>query len=127
MPDDVDARRHIIDIHYRMGNAVQGIQDLDELLQIYARQQRADLILDVLETLAGANPEDMGLHHRLGGVYAQMKSGRTCAGKNLNSFASYRPTPDYTKKLTRPSGASSASTHPMWKHYQQLLQQMGGG
>jgi tetratricopeptide (TPR) repeat protein len=126
VPDDVEARRGIVDIHYRLGNGVQGIQDLDQLLQIYARAQRPDLIVEVLENLSGDNPDDMALHHRLGGVYAQM-------GQPQNALEEF----EQLRKLQSDAGLHEEANQtikriislnpPNVQHYQQLLQQMGGG
>ena len=124
-PNDVAARRRIVDINYRMGNSVQGIQNLDQLLQIYARQQRPNMIVDVLEELSGAYPDDMGLHHRLGGVYASM-------GQSDNALAEF----EHLRKLQTDAGLRQEANEtikriielnpPNVAEYQQLLQQMGG-
>jgi tetratricopeptide (TPR) repeat protein len=71
-PDHLKARRQVVGLHYRLGNGLQGLEDLDKLLQVYARQKRPDLILEILQEETDLNPSDMGLRTRLGTVYQQM-------------------------------------------------------
>jgi len=72
-PENVEARRALIDLNYRLNNAVDAVKELDGLLRIYAQKRRGDLIVSVLEELVTQLPNDMALRSRLAAVYRQIK------------------------------------------------------
>ncbi|HLA43100.1 MAG TPA: tetratricopeptide repeat protein, partial [Aggregatilineales bacterium] len=124
-PDNVKARRHLAELHYRLNNPVQGIQEIDLLLQNYAKQKRPDLILEVLEEQTQSYPNDMALRSRLGGVYQQMRQNEKAfeqfeALRRLQSEAGLH---DEARQTIR---RIISLNPPQVSHYQQLLQQMGG-
>ncbi len=71
MPDDEAARRALIDINYRLNNSVDAIKELDGLLRMFAQQKRGDQIINILEQMVGATPNDMALRSRMAAVYRQ--------------------------------------------------------
>jgi len=73
VPDDERARRMMVDLNYAQGNAVEGIKNLDKLLQIYARQKKATKMVQILEDLVKHYPSDMGLRNRLGSILRQLE------------------------------------------------------
>lgn len=123
--DNMDARRALATIYYRLNNPVQGIQEVDKLLQIYARQRRPDLILQTLEEMSGDYPSDMALHARLGRVYMQMN-------KPDNALAEF----EQLRVLQIEAGLNNEAKQTIKQilslnpaqaeHYQRMLQQMGG-
>jgi tetratricopeptide (TPR) repeat protein len=68
-PNDEAVRRNIIDLHYRLNNAVEAVNELDNLLRLFAQQRRGDKITSTLEQLVTAMPDDMALRSRLALVY----------------------------------------------------------
>ncbi|NLF78362.1 MAG: tetratricopeptide repeat protein, partial [Chloroflexi bacterium] len=73
-PDDERARRALVDLNYRLDNPVSAVRELDGLLRIYAKQRRANLIIQVLEEQVTRYPQDMALRSRLAAVYRQTGS-----------------------------------------------------
>lgn len=71
-PDDERARRMIIDLNYRQGNAVDAIKRLDHLLSMYAKKAQINRIVALLEELVAVYPNDTGLRSRLAAIYRQM-------------------------------------------------------
>src|SRR5258708_3816702 len=69
VPDDEAARRALIDINYRLNNSVDAIKELDGLLRMFAQQKRGDQIINILEQMVGATPNDMALRSRMAAVY----------------------------------------------------------
>lgn len=123
--DDVKARRKLAELNYRLNNPVQGIQEIDQLLQIYARQKRPDLILEVLEEQIEAYPNDMGLRARLGGVYQQMHQ----ADKAVEQFEELRllqTSAGLLEEAKQTIRRIISLQPPTVAQYQELLQQMGG-
>ncbi len=57
-----------------MDNAVSAVRELDGLLRIYAKQRRANQIIQVLEEQVTRYPQDMALRSRLAAVYRQTGS-----------------------------------------------------
>ncbi|NJL94161.1 MAG: tetratricopeptide repeat protein [Anaerolineae bacterium] len=123
--DDLDARRAAVDIHFRLNNSVQAMQELDRLLQVYAKQRRPDLILKVLEEEVRANPKEMGLRLRLGQVYHQMKRPADALEQMeaLHQLQLEAGLHDEARKTIRQILSLNPSNSA---HYQQLLQQLGG-
>jgi tetratricopeptide (TPR) repeat protein len=75
-PEDERARRALVDLNYRLNDPVSAVRELDGLLRIYARQRRANRIIQVLEEEVTRYPGDMGLHSRLAAVYRQTGNDR---------------------------------------------------
>jgi tetratricopeptide (TPR) repeat protein len=71
-PNDERTRRALMDLNFRLNNRVDGIRELDELMRLYAKQQRSDLIAQVLEEQVAMYPEEMALRSRLAALYAHM-------------------------------------------------------
>jgi tetratricopeptide (TPR) repeat protein len=72
VPDDEQARRALVDIYYRLNNALEATKELDGLLRLYAQSKRGDQIISLLEYLVGSRPNDMGIRSRMAAVYRQI-------------------------------------------------------
>lgn len=72
-PTDVRARKNLIDLNYRLNDIGRATRELDELLQLFARQKRGAAILELLEEWVERRPNDEALRSRLGVVYQQIK------------------------------------------------------
>jgi tetratricopeptide (TPR) repeat protein len=70
-PEDERARRSLVDLHYRMDNAVAAIRELDGLLRLYAKQRKAAQIIQLLDEQVTRYPNDMALRSRLAAVHRQ--------------------------------------------------------
>jgi len=123
--NDVKAHRELVDIYYRLNNPTQAVSELDQLLQIYARQKRPDLILEVLEEQSGKYPQDMGLKNRLGIVYQQMNRPQDAISQfeELRQLQYDAGLHDEAKQTIK---RIISMNPPRVEQYQQLLQQMGG-
>ncbi|WP_119067571.1 tetratricopeptide repeat protein [Aggregatilinea lenta] len=73
-PEDEQARRALVDLYYRLNDPISAIRELDELLRVYAKQHRANRIIQVLEEEVTRYPGDMALRSRLAAVYRQTGS-----------------------------------------------------
>ncbi|MBX3062835.1 MAG: tetratricopeptide repeat protein [Anaerolineae bacterium] len=71
-PNDDNARKALVDIYYRLNNAIEATKELDALLRIYAQQRRGDQIITTLEGLVQQRPSDMALRSRMSAVYRQI-------------------------------------------------------
>jgi tetratricopeptide (TPR) repeat protein len=71
-PEDERTRKALMDLNYRLNNRVDAIKELDELMRLYARQRRPDLIMQVLEEQVALYPDEMALRSRLAALYARM-------------------------------------------------------
>jgi tetratricopeptide (TPR) repeat protein len=69
--EDEQARRALVDLHYRLNDPISAIHELDGLLRVYAKQHRANRIIQVLEEEVTRYPGDMALRSRLAAVYRQ--------------------------------------------------------
>ncbi|MCZ7541647.1 MAG: tetratricopeptide repeat protein [Anaerolineae bacterium] len=70
-PNDERARRALVDLNYRLNDPISAVRELDGLLRLYAKQQKAGQIIRVLEELVTRYPNDMALRSRLAAVYHQ--------------------------------------------------------
>ncbi|MBO9309651.1 MAG: tetratricopeptide repeat protein [Chloroflexi bacterium] len=73
VPTDDKPRRELVEIHFRLGNPIEAMRELDGLLRVYAQSRRGQLILSTLESMVEAHPNEMGLRSRLAAVYRQLK------------------------------------------------------
>jgi tetratricopeptide (TPR) repeat protein len=71
-PNDEKARRALVDIYYRLNNAVEATKELDALLRLFAQSRRGDQIISVLEGFVANRPNDMALRSRMAAVYRQI-------------------------------------------------------
>jgi tetratricopeptide (TPR) repeat protein len=69
---DERARRALVDLNYRLNDPVSAVRELDALLKVYAQQQKASKIVQVLEEQVAMYPSDMALRSRLAAVYRQV-------------------------------------------------------
>lgn len=70
-PEDERARRTLVDLNYRLKDPISAIRELDGLLRVFAKQRRANRIIQVLEEQVTRYPNDMALRSRLAAVYRQ--------------------------------------------------------
>jgi tetratricopeptide (TPR) repeat protein len=73
VPNDDEPRRELVEIHFRLGNPIEAMRELDNLLRLYAQSRRGNLILSTLESMVAARPSEMGLRSRLAAVYQQLR------------------------------------------------------
>ncbi|PJF35122.1 MAG: hypothetical protein CUN49_12155 [Candidatus Thermofonsia Clade 1 bacterium] len=73
VPTDDKVRRELVEIHFKLGNPIEAMRELDNLLRLYAQSRRGHLILSTLESMVEARPAEMGLRSRLAAVYQQLK------------------------------------------------------
>jgi len=85
-PDDERARKAIVEVHLQLGNQIEGVNQLDELLRFYAKRKQVKNILKVLQGLVRSYPEDSGLRSRLAAIYRQL-GRREDAVEQLDSLA----------------------------------------
>ncbi len=73
VPSDDKPRRELVEIHFRIGNPIEAMRELDNLLRLYAQSRRGSQILSTLESMVAARPNEMGLRSRLAAVYQQLR------------------------------------------------------
>lgn len=71
-PVDYKARDMLVDIHYRLGNPVSALKELDGLLQLYATNRDGKAILMTLQKWIRERPDDEGIRSRLAAIYHQI-------------------------------------------------------
>jgi tetratricopeptide (TPR) repeat protein len=81
-PRDESARRHLIDLHLRLGQEDQAAQELDSFLEFLVQDNRGAEALIILEELARENPGKKTLHPRLAEAYR-------AAGRMADAIAQY--------------------------------------
>ncbi len=72
---DERARKALVEVSLQLGNQMEGIKQLDELLRLYAKRKQVKNILKLLQGLVRSYPENTGLRSRLAAIYRQL--GRT--------------------------------------------------
>lgn len=84
--DDEKARLSLIELYYRVGQAQQAVQVLDELLEFYQREDRTDRLFAVLDDSVDRWPDSMPLRARV--AHAHLDWGHTDqALKHLGALA----------------------------------------
>lgn len=72
VPQDERARRALIEINLQVGNQIESIKQLDELLRLYAKRKQVKNILKLLQELVHNYPDESGLRSRLAAIYRQL-------------------------------------------------------
>lgn len=124
-PEDEQARRALVDLYYRLNDPITAIRELDELLRVYAKQHRANRIIQVLEEEVTRYSGDMALRSRLAAVYRQTGSiGK--AVEQLDSLAELQLEAGlHTDALVTIRRIISMNPDRL-EDYQRLLQQLSG-
>ena len=124
-PDDVRARQTLIDLHYRLGNNADAIAELDDLLRLYARTHRGDLIAQTLEEQVAQRPNEMALRSRLARVYQQQRRYRDAVAQ-LDALGELQLEAGLREEAIVTIRSIVALNQPDRESYVQLLRQLGG-
>jgi tetratricopeptide (TPR) repeat protein len=125
-PSDEHARRSLVDLNYRLNDPVSAIRELDGLLRIYARDHRADRIIQVLEEQVTRYPKDMALRSRLAAVYRQTNKIENAVA-HLDALAELQLEGGMHNDALVTIRRIIAINPPQVDDYRQLLHQLGGG
>ncbi|MFC1961082.1 tetratricopeptide repeat protein, partial [Chloroflexota bacterium] len=124
-PQDERARKALLDLNYRLNNRVDAIKELDELMRLYAQQQRSDLITQVLEEQVAMYPDEMALRSRLAALYAHV--GRTDAAVGqLDALGELQLDAGMHSDAANTIRQIIALNPPGIEDYKQLLSTLGG-
>ena len=69
---DERARKALVEVNLQLGNQMEGVKQLDELLRLYAKRKQVKNILKLLQGLVRSYPENTGLRSRLAAIYRQL-------------------------------------------------------
>ena len=124
-PNDERARRQLVDLNYRLNDTVSAVRELDGLLRLYAKQRKANKIIQILEEHVTRHPRDMALRSRLSAVYRQ--TGNVAqAVKQLDALAEIQlDTGMHSDALVTIRQIISLDP-PQVEDYRQLLRQLSG-
>ncbi|NLF79057.1 MAG: tetratricopeptide repeat protein [Chloroflexi bacterium] len=124
-PEDERARRALVDLNYRLNDPVSAIRELDGLLRVYAKQDKAPRIIQVLEEQVARYSSDIALRSRLAAVYRQTGNLEK-AVEQLNQMAELQleagNQADALVTIRRIIALNPAEVDD----YQRLLQQLSG-
>jgi tetratricopeptide (TPR) repeat protein len=73
VPDDEKASMAIVDLHFRLGQAPQAIDQLDAYLTYCIRNKMYDRVVPVLEEQVRRRPDEIPLRQRLAKAYQEQK------------------------------------------------------
>lgn len=124
-PEDERARRALVDLNYRLNDAMSAVRELDGLLRLYARQRKAAQIIRVLEELVTRYPKDMALRSRLAAVYRQMGNLEK-AVEQLDELAELQLEAGLHNDAIVTIRQIIALNPPQVEDYRRLLQQLSG-
>ena len=124
-PQDERARKALMDLNYRLNNRVEAIKELDELMRLYARQRRPDLIAQVLEEQVALYPNEMALRSRLAALYAHI-GRREEAVEQLDALGELQLDAGMHAAAAGTIRQIIALNPPGIEDYKRLLSQLGG-
>lgn len=124
-PDDERARLTLIDLHYRLGNSADAVAELDDLLRLYARSRRVEMITQVLEEMVTAHPDEMALRSRLARVYQQQRRYRD-AVTQLDALGELQLEAGLRDDALVTIRTIISMNPPDRESYVQLIRQLGG-
>jgi tetratricopeptide (TPR) repeat protein len=123
--DDERARRNLVDLNYRLNDAVSAIRELDGLLRVYAKAGKANQILNILEEQVTRYPNDMALRSRLAAVYGQTGQDEQ-AIEQLDALAELQLESGRHNDALVTIRRIVAMNPPHVEDYKRLLQQLSG-
>lgn len=123
-PTDEKARRALIDINLQLGNKIEGIKQLDELLRAFAKRKQVKQILGTLESLTRSYPDDSGLRSRLAAIYRQL-GRRDDAVEQLDKLADLQLEAGLTEDACETIRQIVRLKPPNTNKYIELLEQFG--
>ncbi len=123
-PDDERAHFYIVDLEFRVGQASEGLQALEGLLQRYQSRGEPQKVTAVLEALAQSYPTETGLINRLAQNYIAL-GAKEKAIATLDALGEL-----YLGAGQKPAAAAAirqilALDPPRAEDYEKLLAQMG--
>ncbi len=124
-PNDERTRKALMDLNYRLNNRVEAIKEMDELMRLYAKQRRPDLIAQVLEEQVALYPDEMALRSRLAAFYVHMKR-RDEAVTQLDALGELQIDAGLHGAATETIRQIVALNPPGVDDYKRLLSQLGG-
>ena len=124
-PEDERARRSLVDLNYRLKDPISAIRELDGLLRVYAKQHRANRIIQVLEEQVTRYPEDMALRSRLAAVYRQTGNNNASI-EQLDALAELQLESGMHNDAMVTIRRIIAMNPPRVDDYRRLLQQLSG-
>lgn len=124
-PNDERTRKALLDLNYRLNNRVDAIRELDELMRLYAQQQRSDLITQVLEEQVAMYPNEMALRSRMAALYAHM-GRKDAAVAQLDALGELQLDAGMHSEAANTIRQIIAMHPPSIEDYQQLLKSLGG-
>jgi tetratricopeptide (TPR) repeat protein len=124
VPTDDKPRRELVEIHFRLGNPIEAMRELDSLLRVYAQSRRGQLILSTLESMVEARPNEMGLRSRLAAVYQQLKRIPE-AIEQLDALGELQLDAGLIQEACATIRQIVSLRPPNLEQYQALLKQMG--
>ena len=71
-PDDEQARFHLVELHYALGQEDRALRDVDALIARYGKRKEFSRIATMLKELVASNPQDISLRSRLSRFYAEL-------------------------------------------------------
>jgi tetratricopeptide (TPR) repeat protein len=71
-PDDEQARFHLVELHYGLGQEDRALREVDALIARYGKRKEFSRITAMLKELVASNPQDMSLRSRLSRFYAEL-------------------------------------------------------
>jgi tetratricopeptide (TPR) repeat protein len=123
-PNDERARRSLVEINLQLGNKIEGIKQLDELLRAYAKRKQVKQIMGTLEGLVRAYPDDSGLRSRLAAIYRQL-GRREEAVEQLDKLADLQLEADLIDDACETIRQIIRLKPPNTNKYIELLEQLG--
>lgn len=125
VPDDERAHRMLVDISFRQGNQIEGINRLDQLLGLYARKKQVNKITQLLEEMVAQFQNDTGLRSRLAAIYRQLGRKRD-AIIHLDALGELQLEAGLHREAANTIRQIIAMNPDGIEAYRQLLSQLGG-
>lgn len=124
-PDDEKALRALVDLNYSQGTRVEGVKMLDRLLGKYAKAGEVQKILELLNQLTKAYPDDAAVRRRLAQMYQRM-GRRDEAIEQLDALGEAQLSAGLTQEAADTIRQIISLKPDRVEEYQRLLTQLGG-
>ncbi|MBN1967309.1 MAG: tetratricopeptide repeat protein [Anaerolineae bacterium] len=124
-PDDERTRKALMDLNYRLNNRVEAMKELDELMRLYAKQRRSDLIQQVLEEQVAIYPDEMALRSRLAAFYSHI-GRKEDAVRQLDALGELQLDAGLHNAAAETIRQIVTLNPPGVEDYKRLLRQLGG-
>ncbi len=123
VPEDTKARKKLIELHFNLQHQAQAVAELDQLLDLYRQEGNLQQVLEIVQELSEARPDELTLHKRAAQLCIEMRN-RAGAIAHLDAMGELQLQTGHVQEAVSTIRAIVALGPENVDAYRQLLEQI---